>query len=48
MLVIMTDGRWPVLKCPSCNTTFHGPAAQVYKEAHVADKTQYCLGKEMP
>ena len=36
MLVVLTDGRFPMLKCPWCNTTFHGPEAEAWKRGHVA------------
>ena len=36
MRVIIIDGRWPVLKCPWCNTTFHGPKTAAWEIYHVA------------
>ena len=36
MRVVLTDGRFPVLKCPWCNTTFQGPETEAWKRAHLA------------
>ena len=36
MLVVLTDGRFPVSKCSWCNTTFHGPETAAWQQAHVA------------
>ena len=34
MLVVLTTGRFLILKCPACNTTFTGPRAREYLVAH--------------
>ena len=36
MLVVLTDGQFPVLKCPWCNTAFHGPETEAWIRGHVA------------
>ena len=34
MIVALTTGKWPILRCPACHTVFTGPLARSYLLAH--------------
>ena len=34
MLVVLTTGQFPILRCGDCNVTFTGPMAGQYDKAH--------------